>query len=305
MKLNKIFVILLLLAITPARKKERAMRTSTVRWSLGLIMVLGLMAVNGCGQDIPSSSTAPSISLDRRSYIYDLAREYESGKPDTPENNRKRLDSIKSLKGAEARLFHKALDEFDTQEPVTEEEKFGKLFYQELVKLADSKGIVVISLSHEDVDKVFKETASRLYNSGEIKFPLSPVPTVKNTPTTTSFGGICPPPFSRCNYAYFDTYAKGGSCGSGAGCVSATGGDRTSNTDCEMICDHRVWFPTSKNTVAGKETKSQCVVDYYGDLPSRLGSGGYREVLTGASVPSSCHIYGDVTAFLQNNLTIF
>jgi hypothetical protein len=161
-----------------------------------------------------------------------------------------------------------------------------------------------MSLSREDVDRVFNETASRLYHSGEIKFPLSPTPDTSSTPTTTSFGGICLPPFSKCDYAYFDTYAKGGSCG-GAGCISGVGSDRTSNTDCEAVCDHRVWFPTSKNTVAGKETKSQCVVSYYGDLPSRLGGGGYREVLSGASVPFSCHIYWDVTAFLQNNLTIF
>lgn len=159
------------------------MYTSAVRW--GLTLLVGIMVVSGCGEEtLPSSIssyTPSSVSPERRAHIYDMAHDYVSGKRDTLENNRRALEEIVSLKGAEARLFHQALDELDTQKPVTEEEKLGEIVYHELVKYADSKGITVMSLPPQDVDQVYKETVLRLHQSGEIKFPLSPGPGIASS----------------------------------------------------------------------------------------------------------------------------
>jgi hypothetical protein len=269
--------------------------------------MFGVVVMSGCGQGETSSpppiaSSASSVSSERKEQIYDLARKYVSGKQDTRENIRKDLDEIYTLRGSEAKLFHEALDKFDTQQPVTEEEKAGELIYREMVKYADSKGVTVMSLPREETERVTKEVMLRLYQEGLIKIPSS---SSSSTSTTTSFGPVCLPPYVNCgDPVSFDAKAKGGSCG--AGCTNATGSDRTSNDQCELIyCDHRIWFPTNKNTVAGLTRESRCVVDYYGALPSRLGGGGYREIGSGATVPFDCKIYSGVTAYLQNNLVIF
>lgn len=257
--------------------------TSTVS-RLAIGFTLFFISITGCGQaDVEKMNAATPASL-REDYVINLVDRYKADEPDLKKQDQI-LQEVMNLRGDEARLFN---NELRRRQPKVDEGL--EWLVEALIAHANERGVTTVSIPPAESKQLYQELIMK-HNANQ--------PPVTSSPTSLLW---CLPGQVRCAAVEFRDWASGGSCGSG--CASATGSDRVSNEECEWAaCDHRIWFPTSRNTLASRSSETRCVILKAGGLISRYD--GRREVLSGISSPFECGIYYAVNDHLRNNLLIF